>query len=230
MLSQPISSPMIKTMLGRCCCCATACGLAAVIPANAASRPTHIRFVLLMVVPLLRERGASVCAEDAICASGPDRKTPLYDSINEGLVRRGTGQPLAANRRALLPPRQSNLRRHRTRRFPRSRQDACCLPRAHCWLTKRINAPAAINTASRIPTTNEITGCRLSVRSFDLAPSCAAPMPNQKRSLSIAVSAVIGAALWRPYYAYDYGELPHSVSAKSPNPGQGYLAQRRRER
>jgi len=48
--------------------------------------------------------------------------------------------------------------------------------------------------------------------------------------LSIAVNAVIGAALWLPYYAYEYGEFPHPVSAKSPNPGQGYLAQRRRER
>jgi len=33
--------------------------------------------------------------------------------------------------------------------------------------------------------------------------------------------AVIGAALWRPWYAYDYGEFPYSASAKSPNPGQG---------
>ena len=65
---------------------------------------------------------------------------------------------------------------------------------------------------------------------FDPAPFSAAPMPNQKRSLSIAVSAVIGAALWPPYYAYEYGEFPRSVSAKSPNPGQGYLAQRRLER
>src|SRR5262245_670776 len=39
--------------------------------------------------------------------------------------------------------------------------------------------------SSRIPTTNEITGCRLGLTSFDLAPFCAAPIPNQKRSLSI---------------------------------------------
>jgi hypothetical protein len=64
--------------------------------------------------------------------------------------------------------------------------------------------------------------------SFDLALFCAAPRPNQKRSLSIAVSAVIGAALCQ--YAYDYGELSHSASAKSPNPGQGYLARRHHER
>jgi hypothetical protein len=43
---------------------------------------------------------------------------------------------------------------------------------------------------------------------FDPAPFCAAPMPNQKRSSSMGVSAIINAALWRPYYAYDYGELP----------------------
>src|SRR6516164_11620736 len=55
----------------------------------------------------------------------------------------------------------------------------------HCWLTNRINIPTAINRASRIPTTNDITGWRLGLTSFDLAPFCAAPMPNQKRSLSI---------------------------------------------
>ena len=52
--------------------------------------------------------------------------------------------------------------------------------------------------------------------------------PEEK--LSIAVSALIGAALWWSYYAYDYGEFPYSASAKSPNPDQGYLAQRRLER
>jgi hypothetical protein len=51
-----------------------------------------------------------------------------------------------------------------------------------------------------------------------------------EENLSIAVSAIIGAALWWPYYAYDYGELPHSVSARSRNPGQGYLARRHHER
>jgi len=59
------------------------------------------------------------------------------------------------------------------------------LQRAHCWLTSRIKAPKVINTAIRIPMTSEITGWRLGLTSFDLAPSCAAPMPNQKRSLSI---------------------------------------------
>ena len=61
--------------------------------------------------------------------------------------------------------------------------------------------------------TSEITQCRLSVSLFDPAPFCAAPRPNQKRSLSIAVSAVIGAALRQ--YAYDYGELAYSANAKS---------------
>src|SRR5262249_27797097 len=37
-------------------------------------------------------------------------------------------------------------------------------------------------------TTNETTQCRSTV-AFDPAPFCAAPMPNQKRSLSIAVTA-----------------------------------------
>ena len=97
----------------------------------------------------------------------------------------------------------------------------------HCWLTNRRNNPTPINSAIRIPTTSEATQC-LSTVGFDPAPFCAAPMPNQKRSLSIAVSAVIGAALWQ--YAYDYGELAHSASAKSPNPDQGYLARRHHER
>jgi hypothetical protein len=42
------------------------------------------------------------------------------------------------------------------------------------------------------------------------------------------VHSVSAAALWR--YAYDYGELAHSARAKSPNPGQGYLARRHHER
>src|SRR5262249_47725279 len=63
----------------------------------------------------------------------------------------------------------------------------------HCWLTNKINNPAAINRASRIPTTNEITGCRLGLTSFDPEPFCAAPVPNQKRSFSIArTSSVLG--------------------------------------
>src|SRR5262249_3786172 len=57
----------------------------------------------------------------------------------------------------------------------------------HCWLTNRTKAPAAITTAIRTPTTNDVTGWRLGLTSFALAPFCAAPMPNQKRSLSIGV-------------------------------------------
>src|SRR5262249_49674852 len=67
--------------------------------------------------------------------------------------------------------------------------------RHHCWLTNRRNAPTPINTASRIPTTSETTQCRLGLTSFDPAPFCAAPRPDQNRSLSMTVSAVIGAAL-----------------------------------
>jgi hypothetical protein len=54
----------------------------------------------------------------------------------------------------------------------------------HCWLTNRIRIPTAINRASKVPTANERTRCRRS-SGFDLAPFCAAPMPNQKRSLSM---------------------------------------------
>jgi hypothetical protein len=41
---------------------------------------------------------------------------------------------------------------------------------------------------------------------------------------------IIGAALWWPYYAYDYDEFPYSASAKSPNPGQGCPERQRLER
>jgi hypothetical protein len=44
------------------------------------------------------------------------------------------------------------------------------------------------------------------------------------RFRSSVVSAIIVAALWRSYYAYDCGELVRSAGAKSRNPGQGYLA------
>jgi hypothetical protein len=72
---------------------------------------------------------------------------------------------------------------------------------------------------------------RLSVRLFDPASFCAAPRPNQKRSLSIVVSAVIGSALGEPHYAYGgYGVYLYSVNAKSRNPGQGCFARRHHER
>jgi len=52
------------------------------------------------------------------------------------------------------------------------------------WLTKRRKTPTPINAAIRVPTTNETTQFRPSI-GFDRAPCCAAPMPIQKRSLSI---------------------------------------------
>src|SRR5262249_8762091 len=100
----------------------------------------------------------------------------------------------------------------------------------HFWLTNRINIPTAINRASRVPTANERARFRRS-SAFDPAPFCAAPRPNQKRRLPIEVSAVIGAALWKPHYAYGgYGDYSYSASAKSRNPGQAYPGHRRRER
>jgi hypothetical protein len=54
------------------------------------------------------------------------------------------------------------------------------------WLTNRKNIPTATNAATRVPTTNDTTQCRGLV-AFDPAPFCAAPMPNQKRSLSMAL-------------------------------------------
>src|SRR5262249_42253165 len=64
----------------------------------------------------------------------------------------------------------------------------------HRWLTNKTNAPAAINTAIKIPTTNEITGCRLRLTSADPAPFCAAPRPNQKRSRSIELAGAANKA------------------------------------
>jgi hypothetical protein len=61
------------------------------------------------------------------------------------------------------------------------------------------------------------------VRLFDPAPFCVAPIPSQKRSLS-----VIGAALWPPYDAYEYGEFSHSVSCSSATGGSGDPTPRRR--
>src|SRR5262249_39535502 len=55
----------------------------------------------------------------------------------------------------------------------------------HFWLTNKTKAPTAINNAIRTPTTNETAGCRLRLTSSDSSPFCAAPRPNQKRSLSI---------------------------------------------
>src|SRR5881628_1402825 len=45
----PMSSPMMKRMLGFCCCCAAAGRLAAVIAAIEASKPCQIYLAILMV-------------------------------------------------------------------------------------------------------------------------------------------------------------------------------------
>jgi hypothetical protein len=59
----------------------------------------------------------------------------------------------------------------------------------HCWLTNRKNIPTTIARAIRIPTTNEIIGCRLGLSPFDPALFCAAPRPNQKGRLPILGSS-----------------------------------------
>ena len=71
------------------------------------------------------------------------------------------------------------------------------LAQPHCWLTNKTNAPAPINRATRIPTTSEITQCRRALTSFDLAPFCAAPRPNQKRRFPIAPRRLASAWLAR---------------------------------
>src|SRR5262249_43192994 len=65
----------------------------------------------------------------------------------------------------------------------------------HFWPTNRTNIPTAINRARRVPATSEITQCRLSMRLFDPTPFCAAPRPNQKRSLSIARTSLLASPL-----------------------------------
>jgi hypothetical protein len=52
------------------------------------------------------------------------------------------------------------------------------------WLTSNKNIPTIINAAMRVPTISETTQFRRSI-GFDPALFCAAPIPNQKRSLSI---------------------------------------------
>jgi hypothetical protein len=49
--------------------------------------------------------------------------------------------------------------------------------------------------------------------------------PRRCREPAADVAVAVGSR----WHAYDYGELSHSASAKSPNPGQGYLAQRQTE-
>ena len=79
-------------------------------------------------------------------------------------------------------------------RFRHDHGKANSLAPHHRWLTNKTNAPAAINTAFKIPTTNEITGCRLRLTSSDPAPFCATPRPNQKRSLSIDLAGAANKA------------------------------------
>ena len=57
-----------------------------------------------------------------------------------------------------------------------------------------MNAPAAINRASRIPTTNERTGCRLFVRLFDPAPICAAPEAQPEEKIAHSSQSVPSSA------------------------------------
>ena len=60
------------------------------------------------------------------------------------------------------------------------------LHKPRCWLTNKIKTPALINRAIKIPPMIEISRCRRSLgSSFDPAAFCPAPIPNQKRSLSI---------------------------------------------
>jgi hypothetical protein len=68
--------------------------------------------------------------------------------------------------------------------FYRKRKSIGGLHRHHCWLTNK----TPINTAIRIPTTSETTQCRLGLTTFDPAPFCAAPIPNQNRSLSMRLA------------------------------------------
>jgi len=57
-----------------------------------------------------------------------------------------------------------------------------------------MNAPAAINRASRIPATSEITQCRLSGRLFDPAPICAAPEAQPEEKIAHSSQSVPSSA------------------------------------
>src|SRR5215467_13037944 len=111
----------------------------------------------------------------------------------------------------------------------------------HCWLTNKINNPATINRASRIPTTNEITQCRLGLISFDPAPFCAAPRLNQKRRLPIRpiphdeILAFQGSYIWSTSAGCSHlarrlsgptlecmGECAHVIKAEQPR-NLGYM-------
>jgi hypothetical protein len=70
------------------------------------------------------------------------------------------------------------------------------------WLTKTRKTTTPIPAATKVPTTSETTQFRLSI-GFDRALFCAAPMPNQKRSLSIARSSFLLADLDPPHGAGD---------------------------
>ena len=69
---QPMSSPMMKRMLGFCCCCAAAGRLAAVTAASDANRPSQMYLATLMLeLPRSAARdGPAACAHLAI-AVGP---------------------------------------------------------------------------------------------------------------------------------------------------------------
>jgi len=58
-----------------CCCCATACGLAAVMAANTASRPKHM-LVLLIVSPSILGGKTSQFAPNEKCS--PVARTPKF--------------------------------------------------------------------------------------------------------------------------------------------------------
>src|SRR4051794_15006262 len=64
----PISSPMMKRMLGFCCCCAAAGRLAAATTANSASKPSH-KFRDRLIVRLLEAIGWLVYADGALAPS-----------------------------------------------------------------------------------------------------------------------------------------------------------------
>ena len=65
---QPMSSPMMKRMLGFCCCCAAAGTLAAVTTANSASKPSH-KFRDGLIVRLLEVINWLVYADGAFAPS-----------------------------------------------------------------------------------------------------------------------------------------------------------------
>src|SRR5580704_8860421 len=75
---QPMSSPMMKRMLGFCCCCAKAGTAAATKTAEAANKPSRI-FLAVLMVYFLPVRSDCLKRASSLC---PGKVTPYSLSVD----------------------------------------------------------------------------------------------------------------------------------------------------